>query len=75
MLRQVSGLDDIGVYSGFKDMLRYDYSSFDFRLETELDLYSRVAKYGKIEILDMPLAKTQFGQTKASAHSDKYSLI
>ena len=41
----------------------YDYSSFDFGLETELDLYNSVAKFGKFEILDMRLAKTQFGQS------------
>ena len=63
----MSVLDDIGVYSGFNDMLRsmfiyMTYSSFDFGLETEFDLYSSVAKFGKIEILDMRLAKTQFGQ-------------
>ena len=66
----MSVFDDIGVYAGFKDMLRsmslYDYSSFDFGLETELDLYSSVAKFGKFEILDMRLAKTQFGQSICS---------
>ena len=44
----------------------YDYSSFDFGLETELNLHSSVAKFGKFEILDMRLAKTQFGQSICS---------
>ena len=38
----------------------FDYSSFDFGLETELDLYSSVAEF---EILDMRLVKTQFCQS------------
>ena len=39
------------------------YSSFDFGLETELDLiYSSLAKFRKFEILDMRLVKPQFGQ-------------
>ena len=67
----MSVLDDIGVYFGFKDMLRsmfinMVYSSFDFGLETILDLYSSVAKLGKFEILDMLLAKTQFDQSICS---------
>ena len=45
------------------NVLLYDYSSFDFGLKTELDLYSSVAKLGKFEILDMHLAKSQFGQS------------
>ena len=32
---------------------------FDFGLETELDLYSSVAKFEKFEILDMRLAKNR----------------
>ena len=50
----------------------YDYSSFDFGLETELDLhvYSSVTKFSKFEILNMCLAKTQLGQSIFS--SDQY---
>ena len=46
----------------------YDFSSFDFVLEIELDLhvYSSVAKFGKFCILDMRLAKTQFGKSICS---------
>ena len=66
----MSVLDAIGVFSGFKDFTfnvhLYDLSLFDFGLETELDLYSSVAKFGKFEILDMRLAKTQFGQSICS---------
>ena len=43
-----------------RSMFIYDNSSFDFGLETESDQYSGVAKFGKFEILDMRLAKTQF---------------
>ena len=56
-----------GVYSGFKDITfnvhLYDNSSFDFGLETELDLISSVAKLRNFEIFYMRLAKTQFGQS------------
>ena len=66
-------MDDIGVYSGLKDVTfnvhLYDFSSFG--LEIELDLYSSVAKFGECYILDMRQAKTQFGQI---AHSDLYLL-
>ena len=44
----------------------YCYSMFDFGLETELDLYSSVAKFGKFEILDMRPVKTQFDKSICS---------
>ena len=57
----MSVLDGIGVYSGVKYMVTcnvhlFDYSSFDFGLETELYLYIAVLRTGKFEILDMRLA-------------------
>ena len=64
----MSVLDEIGVYSDnvtFNVHL-YDYSSFEFGLETKLDLYSSVTKFSKFEILDMRLAKSQFGQSICS---------
>ena len=40
----------------------YDYSSFDFGLETELDLYNSVVKFRKLR------------SAKASAYSEQYLL-
>ena len=53
------------VYLGLKiyvtfNVHLYDYSMFYFGLETELDLYGSVMKYGKA------LAKTHYGQSICS---------
>ena len=56
---------ELDLYSSVAKFGKFDIS-FDFGLEIELDLYSSVAKFGKFDILDMRLAKTQFGQSICS---------